>query len=819
MGVVCLSFSLDSEITNFEWDSLSSLTGIDVAQLDKDMLQTELRRRSSEIMLDLAGERSGAERTDNEYHQRLRIVTAAVKRPILGGFGVLALLYLLVIGVLEVGTWLGSWSLGQAFNAAWGSPLADSWMALVAVALTIFSSFLIGFWFIDVRLFSSKRKENAEIDQDLPGAKVRKETAEADLIERARLVLTQYLAAIINEQSAPSFVEAMIVVEGDALSDDIKRRRTVAVGLSEAGGATNEIPTEARQAMLRRLETLPGGSIGLSGPRGAGKSTLLTSVCGANPVLKGQMALAVLTAAPVEYDGRDFLLHLFASVCRRIQSTEAVPQQQVDAEAVEDLRAWQRQSQARALRPFAAMLLILSAMMVVLAFPLSLINHGTAVSQYKESRKLAALGSKQWLDAYVKAGGKVMPPAPLAITVTPSPKLDLELHPGALLMLGITSGLIGLAMLIAAQFDFGFAFFRTRFRRIAAATGNIRQPLIDQSRLELQNIRFQRNYTSGWSGSLKVPTGIEMGSSSQLSLAGQPESLPEIVHRFREFLRTVAGSYGRIVIGIDELDKMRTAQQAEEFLNGIKSIFGVENCFFLVSVSEDALAAFDRRGIGVRDAFDSALDDIMHVDYLNLGQSRALLGRRILRLHDPFLQLCHMVSGGLPRDLIRVARTLIETAHKKGESGLTLTDACDGLLGEEIRAKTRATSIAIRNGGDAAVSLLTEIARIPRKGSVTQYKEAVEALRTAAVHVSSQPGFNVRSISLARELAVYMDLLIELRTIVTIMDSAHGWSEINRLGITDKVAEVRQSLEVSMPMAEARLADVRAILKQIELTA
>ena len=61
-----------------------------------------------------------------------------------------------------------------------------------------------------------------------------------------------------------------------------------------------------------------------------------------------------------------------------------------------------------------------------------------------------------------------------------------------------------------------------------------------------------------------------------------------------------------ITIAIDELDKFADPVQAHEFVNEVKTVFGVNSCVFLVSVSDDALASFERRGIPVRDALDSA---------------------------------------------------------------------------------------------------------------------------------------------------------------------------------------------------------------------
>jgi hypothetical protein len=50
------------------------------------------------------------------------------------------------------------------------------------------------------------------------------------------------------------------------------------------------------------------------------------------------------------------------------------------------------------------------------------------------------------------------------------------------------------------------------------------------------------------------------------------------------------------VIGIDEVDKIEDPAEARAFFNQIKGLFGDASCLFLISISDDAMAAFERRG-------------------------------------------------------------------------------------------------------------------------------------------------------------------------------------------------------------------------------
>ena len=67
----------------------------------------------------------------------------------------------------------------------------------------------------------------------------------------------------------------------------------------------------------------------------------------------------------------------------------------------------------------------------------------------------------------------------------------------------------------------------------------------------------------------------------------------------------------RLVVGIDEIDRIEDAENAEKFLNDIKAIFGIPNCFYIASLSADALANFERRVVSTRTAFDTTFDTVI----------------------------------------------------------------------------------------------------------------------------------------------------------------------------------------------------------------
>ncbi|CCH32509.1 hypothetical protein ABZ816_23770 [Actinosynnema sp. NPDC047251] len=196
-------------------------------------------------------------------------------------------------------------------------------------------------------------------------------------------------------------------------------------------------------------------------------------------------------------------------------------------------------------------------------------------------------------------------------------------------------------------------------RSRSVRSGRSEDELAREARRRLDGLQYLETTTLTRTITAKPPAVAEFGGSHARARAGQVKTFPELVGEFRDFLTRLARQPGAsIVVCVDELDKIGSTEEAERFLNDIKAVFGVENCFFLVTVSDDALASYSRRSSTVRTAFDSAFDVVVGVRRFAVEDTRRLLVRRVARLPEPFVWLCHVLSGGLPRDLNRVVREL-----------------------------------------------------------------------------------------------------------------------------------------------------------------
>ncbi|MEU9854020.1 P-loop NTPase fold protein [Streptomyces sp. NPDC047974] len=206
-------------------------------------------------------------------------------------------------------------------------------------------------------------------------------------------------------------------------------------------------------------------------------------------------------------------------------------------------------------------------------------------------------------------------------------------------------------------------------------------PLVTTCRDELYRLQTVQTASSA------VTAGPpQLLTAQTTSLSTLPPNFPELVSDFRALLTEIAAEQHRreqrVVIAIDEVDRLGSDTAALAFLGEIKAILGVPHVHYLISVAEDVGASFVRRGLPHRGVTDSSLDDIVHVPPCTLEESKEILERRASGLSEPYKALTHALSGGVPRDLIRYGLRLDEIEAKT--RFVELTDIAEQLILEEL---------------------------------------------------------------------------------------------------------------------------------------
>ncbi|MFJ7214233.1 hypothetical protein [Amycolatopsis sp. NPDC098790] len=470
------------------------------------------------------------------------------------------------------------------------------------------------------------------------------------------------------------------------------------------------------------------GAVGLAGPRGSGKSTVISRQLHDRP---GQVAVTV--SAPVRYEPRDFILHLHSTLCREV------------------IRKFTRRSGDAARKPAVELLV--------------------EEEEQRRKRKLAVrlacwagfalVTAIIWLVAHVGWAGPPTMAKRLAVLAN---RGDIPAWTIVVLASGGTVGLIAMVLVHAwLKAKPPGSTFRGELGALLVRTPRRtpRDLLVARARRDLGRIRFLQTHTSGWSGKLTLPVKTELARNRSTQLAERPLTYPELVGQLTGFIGQLTAALDpkleadspSVVIGIDELDKMEPAEDAHRFVNEIKGVFGVAGCQFLVSVSEEALTTFERRGLAFRDAFDSAFDEIVRVGYLNLADATAVLEKRVTGMTEPFRCLCHCLSGGLPRELIRVARNMAGLAGP--DVMPTLAEVTERLVAEELRRK--------------AASLQEAAARIGAGADVAEFVRMVQvciANPAPAMLLRNAPAVGGDDTPLAR---LRLELRIYLRYAATIL--------------------------------------------------
>ncbi|UUU42227.1 ATP-binding protein [Streptomyces sp. NBC_00162] len=222
------------------------------------------------------------------------------------------------------------------------------------------------------------------------------------------------------------------------------------------------------------------------------------------------------------------------------------------------------------------------------------------------------------------------------------------------------------------------------YRLIRWRPGPAEPRLVRECRDQLYRLQtVQTSSAALTSGAAQLLT---LGSTHTTALSTVPPKFPELVADFRELLVEIArerhGRRQRVVIAIDEVDRLGSEAAARDFLAEIKAILGVPHVHFLISVAEDVGAGFVRRGLPHRDVTDSSIDDIVHVQPCALDESTAILEKRAPGISGPYVLLAHALSGGLPRDLVRYGRRIIQAQSAAGS--VELRDISRQMILEEL---------------------------------------------------------------------------------------------------------------------------------------
>lgn len=448
---------------------------------------------------------------------------------------------------------------------------------------------------------------------------------------------------------------------------------TDAPSLSSLVESSGRIQTGSYRDVFMHLRRFGGAAIGLAGSRGAGKSELLRAFCEDPTVGKSIDAggvIGIIIPVPVAYQAESFLRLLI----RRL--AEAVPDYD---KHVESRTRMLPSTAVNALAALFAAACITAGLLLVFGFP--------TVSRDVLGWLLFSLGclAALWLLMQVI-------------------KLWRSLLHG-----GRRSQLNRLSPLSIGKPDLA--------QEGARINKQLRERIAVTAASFAQRVRYLETRSVNWEGSASWQN-IGLKRKSGVSLGQVPMTEPDLVLELSRLIRELhLGGY-EIRIGIDELDKLVEGDDAERFLTDIKVLFSIQYCSFILTISENASSQFARRGMPIRDVFDSSLDAVVMVQPLTFREAKRLIRARLSwgdseKISDSQALLCYSLAGGLPRDFLRFCRQLGEFNSKMG-GNTTLDKVLMALLGSEVRVRLDGILAALqsRDEGSDASAFIAELEMI-----------------------------------------------------------------------------------------------------------
>lgn len=482
-------------------------------------------------------------------------------------------------------------------------------------------------------------------------------------------------------------------------------------GIVGLGAVTDEaviMRTKARADLHARIVDMSSGCIGISGPRGAGKSTLIQEFCAhryGTPREPGPDApkhflpgMRVMVQAPLRFDAREFLIHQYTCLCRAVLA---------------DVR----------FNPTTFARQVLVPLVPGRIRPTALLG---AISG-------AVLFAGCGVLAYLASGGH-----------WPDPLRDLRDWEIAGAVITGIAGMIAIG-------------WRTR-----RAMLEIRQivNLASDAEGRLSRLHYQRTDSRASGGTLSAPMGAGISVGTSHEFTQQLMSLPELIDDYLDFVERVVGgleyynaatarpervqaeaaaqdnaadpagrrrdkewhnvlSEGvRLVIGIDQVDLIDDVHAACQFLDELNAAFGTRHCVYLIAVSPSTLAAVDQRTVPLKTSSGGIFDEMIWVEPFGLEESNELLNDRVIGLPPILIALCYVLSGGLPRDLLRVARSIVRAAqqptdpddveHASIAEHPGINEIVDLVIKDEIRALKQRAQASIAAADVTGTSKLLE---------------------------------------------------------------------------------------------------------------
>jgi hypothetical protein len=409
-----------------------------------------------------------------------------------------------------------------------------------------------------------------------------------------------------------------------------------------------------------------GGSYGISGARGAGKTWLMLRSI---EEVEGSGGLGLWYPSPSEYESTAFLSSLADSLATRIQRAYSY--------LVGKIRT--RQFQVR-----------LSAVVIAI---IVLVFSALSFLQYRDYLRSRTADLESDLQGTEKEISRIneqkkAPPENLLLrrddlreqiaqrssTFAPSLGRWTRLEPAFPLIL------IGLIVLYVASELY-------HLRQNSRPEVSLFKYATETRERLRYSISLKQSSESGLDGGARGVTA-RIKRMNERALAERPLTLSSLVYEFRELARYTASVVrpASLVVTLDELDKLENQEAARALLRDIKGVFDVPGVHYLVSVSDEAAGALQLGPIHGRNEFNSSFYTVIRLAPLTPSETLELLKSRKTTLNELVILGLNILSGGNPRELLRLTDLVQSALSENTEEDNLLPTSMMLVMRSEVRA-------------------------------------------------------------------------------------------------------------------------------------
>ena len=444
-------------------------------------------------------------------------------------------------------------------------------------------------------------------------------------------------------------------------------------------GETYRDRSSESQRITRRLQNSTGSVTGISGQRGAGKSSLAHRVL-ANCNAKG--AFTLLIHSPTDYDSKEFLVSVFQRVCEAVVA-------RIDRDLGKpDSLSERGDAERRRLRNIRYTVL---AGAILLLFGSTAFTSLLYSQEVTEQRRAEIENRISFLNQQEANLIGRTPEAPqnqsdgrdeMQFRYRFLDEIAEERRYLQRLLYDTPERLLSSFVIFApiTLFIYGAAILLVRYlfriqRQLRQARKHPREVGLRTLALDhIENLKFHTTLVESGETGISL-ANITSRFRSGKNLATRPLSLPGLTAEFADFLEMTASIYtvdekmGQVVICLDELDKIENPRDLDKLLRGIKGVLGRPGTHFLLTVSEDALAAFATRRRMSKGIVESALEEIVLLERVDLSVATHIIDLmcpQLIREEDSrtqhkFAALFWFFGAGVPREIKRCVLLFLDS--------------------------------------------------------------------------------------------------------------------------------------------------------------